>query len=103
VLPVEPRLSIAEIVYVPEIQFELPPVEVLYENAPVLGLTETPAASTVTPAGFFTVMETLSAWPGAGLTDPAIVYACVPEKDEPGAGLENDTEPEPPIVSVNDV
>jgi hypothetical protein len=29
VLPVEPKPSIAEIVYVPEIQFELPPVAVL--------------------------------------------------------------------------
>jgi hypothetical protein len=55
----------------------------------------------VIPDGFFTVMPTLSACDGAGLTDPAMVYACVPEKDAPRAGLENDIEPR--TVSVNDV
>jgi hypothetical protein len=55
----------------------------------------------VIPEGFFTVMKTLSAPPGVGLMDPAMVYACVPEKDAPGAGLENDIEPR--TVSVNDV
>jgi hypothetical protein len=40
----------------------------------------------VLPDGLFTKIVTLSAWPGAGLTEPAMVRVAVPLRAVPDAG-----------------
>jgi hypothetical protein len=103
VVPVAPLESKAVITYVPLTQAALPPALVEYVKVP-----PAPAATVCSSSGLgeppcsVTVITTLSGSVGVGVIVPLIVYAVVPEYDDPAEGLENVIEPVAAEASIGD-
>jgi ABC-type arginine transport system permease subunit len=56
------------------------------------------AAQTELPEGFLMLRKTLSVWPGAGLTLPAMLRVAVPVYEDPAVGLVKDTDPAAEVI-----